>query len=256
MAASTAIKILSQARNLGVPSIKLNWRGESTLNPNFEAITLYAKSLGFTDRISNSNFNFDTNNEEIFRAFCNQTTVKISFDSFMSDVFLAQRQGANHQRILDNIDKFYHYRGRDNKIIIQMVRTEANKNENFKDITNKLWPDAYLSIRDVVPNRVGGGSDYTGLVLADKKRLPCYQAYARLIFAHDGQATPCCPDIETGLLSTRHNINIMTLKEIWNSYALHSLRRGLKTGSAFENPICKNCSSLESYEGYKHNWNS
>lgn len=254
MTLDTARKILKEASDFGVSSVKFNWRGESHLNKDFFEITSYAKELGFIDRISNSNFNFDTDSEYIFRAFCNQTTVKISFDSFNKDVFLAQRQGANFDRIFDNIDKFYHHPLRKNKIIIQMVRTEANKNEDFKTLVNSLWPNAHLSIRDVVPNRVVGGSDYTKLDLASQKRVPCLQAYARLIFDHSGNATCCCPDIETQL--NFGNIHNKTLKEIWNNKDLKQLQRALKNKAAFEFEPCKSCSSLESYENYKHNWNS
>ena len=256
MSFTTASEILKQAALLDVPSIKLNWRGESHLNPYFFEITELAKELGFVDRISNSNFNFAISREDIFWAFSNQTTVKISFDSFYKDVFLAQRKGADVDRIMDNIDKFYHYPKRKNKIIIQMVRTEANKNENFEKYVNRLWPNAYLSVRDCVPNRVGGGDNHTVLDLSTLERRPCLQAFARLIFAHDGQATCCCPDIETRLLGPKHNIHTMSISEIWNSEAMKLIRRDLKSGRKFKMPVCQNCSSLESYEGYQPNWNS
>jgi len=254
MSEQTAFAILDQAAKLGVPSIKLNWRGESHLNPNFESITKHAKKLGFIDRISNSNFNFSPSREDIFRAFCNQTTVKISFDSFNTDVFLAQRKGADVDRILENIDKFYHYRGRKNKIIIQMVRTEANKDENFEKNVKTLWPDALVSVRNVVPNRVVGGDAFSGRSLEAEERQPCYQAYARLIFDYAGNATCCCPDIKNEF--NFGNINRESLLEIWNDENLLKLREMLRNRMAFNISPCSTCSSLESYKGYKHNWNS
>ena len=73
MSWETARQILLEASELGVNSLKMNWRGESTQNPIFPRVTALAKDLSnksvFIDRVTNSNFKFDTNNDEIFRGF-------------------------------------------------------------------------------------------------------------------------------------------------------------------------------------------
>lgn len=255
MAEITARKILDQAAAMGVSSIKFNWRGESALNPCFEYITSHAKRLGFIDRVSNSNFNFPTDREDIFRAFCNQTKVKISLDSLDRTVMDAQRKGSNFNTILANISKFYNYRGRDNEIVIQMVKTNLNKCEDFKGEISALWPDATVSVRDCVSNRSDNSELYSDDNM-NRKRVACYQAFARLIFDIDGNATCCCPDIEQKIYLG--NIYSMKLKEIWDGQRLKVLQSMLKDGRAFSSDWlpCKNCSSLESYDGYKHNWKS
>ena len=255
MSFQTAKRILNQAYELGVDSIKFNWRGESHLNKDFLRITDYAKKLGFIDRISNSNFNFASNRKDIFMAFKNQTKIKISFDSFIKDVFEKQRPGSDFDRIFKNIDIFYkYYMTSDNEVVLQMVRTNLNEHEDLTAMKNKYWPKMKISIRDCVSNRAEGAKDLSKEM--PKKRVPCYQAFSRLIFDHTGRATCCCPDIKMWILSPDHNIYNMDIKHIWSCWELEELRLFLKTKVAFRYDPCKSCSSLESYEGYKFNWRS
>jgi hypothetical protein len=158
MLPETFKKIVREASDLGVNSLKTNWRGESTMNPFFATMTHYAKQLAigdtFLDRITNSNFKFPTEREDIFQGLCNQTKVKVSYDSFIPEVFEKQRAGGKHAVTTANIDKFYNYPGRDNILVIQAVRTSLNKDEDIEGEARRRWPSALVSIRDMVEGRV------------------------------------------------------------------------------------------------------
>jgi radical SAM protein with 4Fe4S-binding SPASM domain len=259
MRLETATKILDQAAALGVPAVKFNWRGESTLNPHFLAITTYAKSLAtdavFIDRLTNSNFKFKTDREDIFEGLCNQTKVKVSFDSFRKDIFETQRAGGVFELALANVDKFYNYpKRKETELVLQAVRTKLNADEDIEGYVKARWPEATISVRNVVEGRVN--KDLTGLVERSRGegRQSCLQAHVRVIFTHDGKASPCCPSIKDELFIG--DIETQSLEEIFNSQAAWQLRRDLKTGKAFELDPCKTCSSFESYAGYKHPWRS
>jgi radical SAM protein with 4Fe4S-binding SPASM domain len=201
------------------------------------------------DRISNSNFKFDTNNNEIFEAFCSQTKVKVSYDSFRKEVFEKQRAGGNHDVTTRNIDRFYNWSGRNNELVIQAVRTVNNRDEDFEGEIKKRWPSASLSIRDVVPGRSEKSYDHLLVKEKEKKRIPCKQAFVRLIFAHDGSVSPCCPNI--GMDINLGDVNKQHVGQIFNNFEAKQLRKDLKSGKAFETNPCKTCSSHESYAGYK-----
>jgi radical SAM protein with 4Fe4S-binding SPASM domain len=249
----TAKKILEESAEIGVNSLKMNWRGESSMNPIFYQVCSTAKKLAknltFIDRITNSNFKFDSNKNEIFDALACQTKVKVSYDSFRKDVFEKQRAGGNHDITTTNIDKFYNWPGRDNEIVIQAVRTTANKDEDFESELKKRWPSASLSVRDVAPGR--SEKDYDDLLVREeqKERIPCKQAFVRLIFAWNGDASPCCPNI--GMKINLGNVHKYSVKEIFNNELARTLREDLKTGKAFELDPCKTCSSHESFAGYE-----
>lgn len=262
MSPDVATKIIDQASRLGVHSIKFNWKGESTLNPWFPSITAYAKHLAhgstFIDRLTNSNFKFPTHKDSIFDGLSNQTKVKVSFDSFRKDVLETQRAGAKYEQALANIDKFYNWPARvrsETEIVIQAVRTQLNKDEDIAGEVKRRWPEATVSIRDMVTGRVDKDlSSLESRARDTSERQPCLQASVRVIFNKDGLAFPCCPDISEKLVIG--DIRKQSLKEIFNSIEARTLRKDLKSGKAFEKDPCKTCPSFETYKNYKHGWAS
>jgi len=259
----TARNIIDDAAELGVPALKFNWKGESTLNPNFAKILTYAKSLAhgstFIDRLTNSNFKFDSRKDEIFQALACQTKVKVSFDSFKPEVFHNQRTGGDWSITFRNIDIFYNHAHRiksGTQLVIQAVRTRANKDEEIEFEAKRRWPEATISIRDMVEGRIDSDlSDLTNKKRDLSNRQSCVQAHVRLIFNHAGDAFACCPDIaEQHLLG---NINREDITKIFNGFRAKRLRKMLNDKSAFQClKACQDCSSFESYKGFKPVWNS
>lgn len=252
-----AFTIIDQCAYLGVNSIKFNYRGESTLHPDFKRLTLQAKSLAkgstFIDRLTNSNFKFATTREDIFEGLSCQTKVKVSFDSFIPEVMEKQRAGSIHSVAMRNIDKFYNYPSRivsETKIVIQAVRTKLNKDEDIAGEVKRRWPEAEVSIRDMVAGRIDKDlSSLEHLQRDTSERQSCIQAHARLMIAWDGKAQVCCPDIGSKLVigdATKES-----LYDIWNSEKAKKIRQSLIDKTAFTSEPCKSCASYESYKGYK-----
>jgi uncharacterized radical SAM superfamily Fe-S cluster-containing enzyme len=259
MTLETATIIIADAAALGVPSIKLNWKGESTLNPHFLQITKIAKEHAtdstFIERLTNSNFKFPNSRDSIFEGLANQTKVKISFDSFIPEVMEAQRAGSIHWLALENINKFYNWPKRKTEIVIQAVRTNLNKDEDIEGEVKRRWPEAQVSIRDMVEGRVENKFvEREGVRARGPERQTCIQAHARLIFNWDGVAFPCCVDISESM--PLGEIKTKSIREIFNGKPATELRKALLDGSAFNCGACKSCSSFESYKGYKAPWHS
>ena len=254
-----ALDIISQAADCGVKSLKFNYRGEATLNPNYYQITGFARAIRkgstFIDLLANSNFNFPTEKDSIFDGLSQLTKVKVSYDSFTPYVFENQRIKSDHARVTANVDKFYNYPLRiknETEIVIQAVRSHANKDEDIEAISKKRWPEASVSIRDVVGGRVDG---FKELKKRDNsERQACRQAFARLIFTSSGDVLPCCPNITEEL--KYGNIKTTSLLNLYNGEKAQALRKSLKDLSAFDRNPCKNCSSFETFKGFKPSWNS
>lgn len=262
MTKDTAFRIINQAAALGVNSLKMNWRGESTINPIFREVTAHAKSLAygstFLDRLTNSNFKFRTDREDIFEGLANQTKVKVSYDSFQKEVFETQRAGGDHGIATRNIEKFYNHPARirsGTEMVIQAVRTRLNKDEDIAGEAKHRWPDATVSIRDMVSGRLAKDvSDMEVRARDVSNRQSCIQAHVRLLFNWRGFAHPCCPAI--GEEIQYGNIRDTHMRDLFNSEVARQLRRDLKSGKAFESSPCKGCSSFESYKGHVPNWAS
>ena len=259
MSKALASKVLHECKEYGVNSFKTNFRGESTLNPHFEEITALAKSLAtgatLIDRITNSNFQFRENEESIFRGLCNQTKVKVSFDSFRKDIYEKQRFGSSYEKAIRNIDKFYNYSGRNNELVVQSVLTAHNADEDLEREIKKRWPEANVSIRNVVDGRLK--KDISEQLIKKRNfddRQACTQASARIMIRWDGSTGSCCPDIEGKIIIG--NANKQNIKEIFQSQQAVALRKSLEDKSAFKLDPCKTCSSHESFSGYAAPWYS
>jgi radical SAM protein with 4Fe4S-binding SPASM domain len=254
MSLELAIKVIHEAAELKVHSLKYNYRGEATMNPIFEKVAVLARDMAyqgtFIDRIINSNFNFDINREDIFNGLLAMTKVKVSFDSFKKNVFEKQRRGSNYEKTLANIQKFHDMPERETKLVIQSVRTKLNADEDLETEIKNRFPNATASIRDVVSGRVDN-QDIKDMVIKERdpdNRQSCVQAHARLLVSWDGKAQVCCPDIGSKLVvgdCTKEH-----LKDIWLSERAIAIRKSLLDKTAFEKSPCKNCPSHESYKGY------
>jgi radical SAM protein with 4Fe4S-binding SPASM domain len=263
MTFETARTIIRQAAALGVNSLKMNWKGESTINPNFLRITGLAKSYAhgstFIERITNSNFKFRTDREDIFLGLLNQTKVKVSFDSFNKGVFETQRTGGDHAMTARNIDKFHSMLTKCGanapELVIQAVRTQANLDEPLAELIKDRWPLAKISIRDMVAGRVDRDVSAMEVRRRDtSERQSCEQAHVRLLFNWKGDCFGCCPNITEEI--SYGNIHNMTMRDLFNSRVAKQLRADLKSGKAFESSPCKGCSSFETFKGFKPAWGS
>lgn len=253
--------VLDDAQEIGANSLKFNYRGESTMNPDFRSIAEYAKKLScgsvFMDRVLNSNFKFHHDREDIFDGLCDMTKVKVSYDSLNKSVFEKQRSGGDWEKTTKNIDLFYNHKKRKNtELVIQAVRTQLNEHEDLESEIKKKWPSVTVSIRNVVDGRKRNKIDDMLVKRRDfSSRQACLQAFVRLIVHHDGEVVPCCPSIDSSL--SIGNVNNESLYNIFNSDKAKTLRKDLKDLSAFgKYKSCINCPSHESFRGYKHPWSS
>lgn len=261
MSKETAMLILRGAADIGANSLKFNWKGEGTLNPHYKEITSAAKSLAggstFIDRVANTNFKFHpTKRDEIFDGLNNLTKVKISYDSFIKEVFEEQRAGGDHKLTTENINLFYNHLNRKNtEIVIQAVRTQLNKDEDIVGEVTRRWPEATCNVNEMVTGRVNTNLDkFKNKDKESLDRKPCLQAFSRLVFNWKGEAFPCCVDISESM--KLGDISKDSMSDIFNSNQAYELRKALKNKTAFSCGTCKTCSSFESYEGWSGKWTS
>ena len=130
-----------------------------------------------------------------------------------------------------------------------------NKDEDIYGNVRKRWPEAEVSVRDMVSGRKETEYDELEVRSRDNsKRQSCIQAHVRVIFNQSGEAYPCCPDVGEQL--KLGDIRTQSLKEIFTSELARNLRRDLNSKKAFDSDPCRNCSSFETYKGYRHTFHS
>jgi len=167
MSKELAFKIIDQASELNVPSMKFNWRGEPLLNPFLPEIIDYAKKKGVLETIINTNatkLNLDMAKKIIYSGL---DLMIYSFDGGTKKSYEKMRPGRfkknNFNEIYENILNFHKVKKELNsefpRTKIQMVLTEDTFAEQgeyfslFKDIVDDVSVKQYTErggkIRDV-----------------------------------------------------------------------------------------------------------
>lgn len=239
-----AFKIIDECAKIGVPALKFNWRGESTLHPDYSEIVRYAKFYGhFYELLANTNANCP--HKSIEGLMC-MTKCMVSLDSMIPDTYAKMRVGGNLEKAKETINELI-LSGHKN-VWVRRVLTKENINEPFVEQVKEKWGDKvhvsehYCFDRNAKLNLEVGCEHDEGL-----PRKYCQYPSQRLVISSAGYVYPCCIDLhETMPLG---NIKKQTIMSIWNGDAIKNLRRTLRSNQKeFMTPACANCESWMAYD--------
>ena len=221
-------KLIDQASEMGVPSIKFNWRGEPLLHPKISKFIDYAKKRGIIDTIINTNATHLT--EEKSKELINSGLDYIiySFDGGTKKTYEKMRPGRfkknKFETVYANIKKFKEVKEKLNSKFpytkIQMIITHETVNEvdsffkmfnpivddvsvisyterggNFDKLTEnekKIYNEKLKKFN--LPSNTPYSRSIDGEIKVSKKRLPCEQPYQRLMVTYEGKVAMCCMD--------------------------------------------------------------
>lgn len=229
MADDLFYRIVDQCVELGVPSIKLNWRGEPLLHPNLPKFVDYAKRAGIVETIINTDA--VTLTEEKSRALIDAglDLLIYSFDGGSKETYEKMRVGRfaqNHfESVYENIRRFARLRTEAGatwpRTKIQMILTAETHGEQeaffelFADYVDDVSVKAYterggaisaldantrdritvhLQSKGLPSDESSSWRDKDGNLFVAVGRLPCEQPFQRLMVAYDGTVCMCCYD--------------------------------------------------------------
>ena len=246
METELAINIINEAAELKVPALKFNWRGESTLHPDFSYILQDARRQRDTDNsffheiILNTNGNFPDSAIEGIMA---TTKVIFSIDSFLRETYQRMRRGGSLDLAIDNVKKIIS-RGHEN-IVVRRVMTEDNASEEFALEATAIFGKNVSVSEHYCFNR----NEVESL---DMERTYCGYPSQRLVIASDGTVYPCCVDFENQMMIGYYGAVELygDIKSIWQNPNLKNLRRELKK-DIFNSEICADCKSFMAYKSPK-----
>ncbi len=221
-------KIIDEIADLGIPSIKLNWRGEPLLNPKIYDYIKYAKEKGVLEVSINTNatqLNEENSNKLLISGIDH---VIFSFDGGTKSTYEKMRPGRfksnKFENTYNNIKKFCSKkkeRGLSFPITkIQMVLTENSRNEVdefyklFKNLVDDVTVTHYQERggkvddlkkeqKDKLKNYINVNSldenipymvTPEGTIFVSRSRKPCEQLFQRLMITYSGKVGMCCHD--------------------------------------------------------------
>jgi len=237
MSLDLAIQTINAAQRMGVPAIKLNWRGESTLNPNFTRIAEYAATMDFHEILLNTNGNY---NEMALDGLLACTKVMFSLDSMVPATYKKMRCGGDLFRVATNIQRLIESGHRN--IWVRRVITADNKSEDFVRAVRDAFCDKVKVAEHYCFDRVKGQD-------RPAERVYCGYPSQRLVVACDGGIYPCCVDYDC----TMKLGEATRLKEAWAM--AQNLRECLKANDKqYFTDVCKNCTSWMAYKSPKREY--
>jgi MoaA/NifB/PqqE/SkfB family radical SAM enzyme len=221
-------KIVDQAADMGVPSMKLNWRGEPLMNSKLPEMIAYAKSKGILEVIINTNATHLS--EKMGRKLIDAGLdfMIYSFDGGTKETYEKMRPGRfrknSFEDVYSNIVKFSEIReqmgAKFPRTKIQMILTEEsyNEQEQFFNLFNEYVDEVTVTqyserggnIKDLseedqirykelcdslgLPEDSPYMRDASGNISVSDSRSPCEQPYQRIMITYDGRAAMCCFD--------------------------------------------------------------
>lgn len=233
-------KVIDEASEIGVYSIKLNWRGEPLIHPHIVEMVQYAKDKGIIDIMINTNAVTLDKDMSIGLIEAGLDHLFISFDSIIKERYEKYRVGANFEKVVKNIKEFcelnnkfgHKVETRIQKVLLNETNDEAEKfNQFFCKMVDKIAYEDYIPY---------GNKNYGNSIKKDKNiKFACCQLWQRLFVEWNGNYAMCCDSQnEEFILGNAYKQSIM---EIWNSSQLQNVRELHKTGDWKEIPVCRKC---------------
>tara|TARA_B100001248_G_C27394286_1_gene464413 strand:+ start:1099 stop:2427 length:1329 start_codon:yes stop_codon:yes gene_type:complete len=253
-------RIIQETVDMGVPSIKLNWRGEPLLNPKLSKMISYAKEKGILEVLINTNAVSLTEKkaEEIINSGLD--VMIYSFDGGSKRTYEKMRPGRfidnKFEKVYENIKKFSEIKKKLNAKFpvtkIQMILTEDSRCEvdNFYNLFNEIVDEVtvtqynerggnfqelnqhhqkiineYLKANNL-PKETPHLVDFDNNIFISKNRRPCEQIFQRLMITFDGRVGMCCHD-----WGAQHGIGFVDEKAFDQSKLTASVEEKIKANA-------------------------
>jgi MoaA/NifB/PqqE/SkfB family radical SAM enzyme len=228
MSDELSFRLIDEAADLGVPSMKFNWRGEPLLYPRLAELIAYAKKRGILETIINTNATCLTEETAAALIDAGLDLIIYSFDGGSKESYERMRPGRfkdNYfEDVYGNIRRFSEIRAAKGAVFprtkIQMILTDETfaERDNFYALFDRYVDDVSVKqyterggklseLDEATQQRLQSAligrnlapdtpffRDKDGKLFVAAGRLPCEQPYQRLLVTYDGRAGMCCYD--------------------------------------------------------------
>ena len=258
-------RLIQQCADLGVSSIKLNYRGEPSLHPMIVAFVREAATLGFPDIMMNTNGNGMARKQpDLFARIvaAGITDLMFSVDACDPETYERQRVGGDWEVLLHSVRSAVEARAQgkgapDCRIRASVVRTRLNAADVDSGRMEAFWKGEqgvdWMSVSECYfpagAEHHWKAAEWRQMTAAE---FQCSDSFRRMVVTWDGRHTmPCCQgftlEIDGGpVVPNVHGPAMSGLREVWLSpnferlRAAHRQRTWDRPGGQGE-PICRNC---------------
>lgn len=241
MPIKTYRKIIDEAAEIGVKSLKLNYINEPMLRKDLEDCIKYAKKAGIPNIYMATNGTLLNSKRRKSILESGITKIFISIDSFTSDTYNTQRLDGRFPLVIKNVTSLIDERnelGLDFPIIrVSFLKNSLNIHE--AEDFEKFWSDKAdliaFQVMDEVPDldtKLTLKKDF----ISDEG---CQFVFKQLVITTDGNILPCCK--MSGMKLKIGNIDNMSLRDAWKSKFMSNLQKQHAGVGWKDNKICSDC---------------
>lgn len=223
---------IDECAEAGLYSIRLSWRGESTMNPRLPDMIEYAKSKGIKEVsfISNGYRLHGELARDLIRAGLDYLTVSVDG---LEHHYNELRKPSDYASITEKLRDFHHLKndlGGFPRLKIQAIWTYIKEDpvafyNHFKDITDLISfdPENDYSVRDV-PQDPG---------------FVCQYPWQRITVTWDGEMPMCISD--WNMRTSLGRLGETSIREAWLGQAMRDYRAMQTGGRRLEIDCCRRC---------------
>ena len=258
MPTDMAIALIDEAVELGIPAIKTNFRGESTLHRDYHEIMAYARRAtagdircqchvfgahpALHDLIVNTNGNCP---EKSINGLMCATKVIVSLDSMDPAIYPKVRVGLKLERALEVIDELVSHRHPD--LWVRRVVCKDNETEDFKGAVLARWPSGVRVSQHWALDR----NHYKNEAVYEDdpsnwERTFCGYTAQRTVVDSSGRFVACCISWENEVSPPDMVYPKTSIKQYWDSDWRKNLTAELRRNE-INNPKCVKCTSFAAY---------
>ncbi|WP_408072053.1 radical SAM/SPASM domain-containing protein [Butyrivibrio sp. JL13D10] len=252
------IEQLSEWEGDKIKVLKISLYGEPLTNPNFCAMLRIAKEANIADRIET------TTNASLITEDIAEQLVKYEIDYIRVSIYGGNQErykevtgceNVDINKIEENLKTIQRIKKMNNAerpfVSAKMLDTYSDENEQFLERFGPVVDEVYI---DKPHNWIATeeksfiGSLYKedqrdeldkDLKKTRKQRIACPMPFTTIAIRSNGEVSPCCVDWIGG--TNLGNIQIDTLKNIWNGDAMYEFRKMQLENRRKENSSCRNC---------------
>ena len=233
--------------------LRMNKIGEPFLNKNLSKMVTCAKKSGSVERIDLAT------NGSLFSHECLSQLLEAGLDRLNISVEGMNREqylkyarfDFDFDRFVENVQWLYANKG-DCEVIIKIPSnyiTEDQKKEfldTFGDYCDRIFIEDIAPIWPLFDIEAHSGIRIAKMEGQYKQALQqkdtCSYIFYSAVVNADGSVSACCPDWEQKLIVG--DVRVESLKSIWHSSKMNTLRRQHLEGKRCGNHICSNCGHL------------
>jgi hypothetical protein len=256
-------RLLQQCADMGVSSIKLNYRGEPSLHPMLVSFVREAAALGFPDIMINTTGNgLARKQPELFGKVVEAgvTDLMFSVDGCDPETYRRQRVGGEWEVLLNSVRTAVRTRAEgkaasDCRIRASVVRTHLNAADVDSGRMEEFWKGErgvdWMSVSECYfpagQQHSWQAAHWEQMTAAD---FQCPDPFRRMVVTWDGRHTmPCCQGftmvIDGGNVAAGAPQPPRHLREVWASGNFDRLRESHRNRSWDDpksgEPICRSC---------------